>query len=129
MYHSSFWPRLDFYKFLAKLPDLKKTTSTHERKLQVWLPDTIVYNDPGLQPYWVYTGKDGIVWKTEDFIDKDIVSKMANQFKLDELVCVAKCVDWDAGNGVKKATVTALNARDMTYQIPAFTSCGSIVVL
>jgi len=26
---------------------LKKTSSTHERRLNVWIPDTIVYNDPG----------------------------------------------------------------------------------
>ena len=40
----------------------------------------------------MYTGQDGIVRKTEDFGDKDIISKMGNQMgnKLFELVAIAK---------------------------------------
>ena len=71
---------MEFYKFLAKREDLKKNSSTHERKLKLWIPDTVIYNDPGQQPYWVYTGHDGVVRKTEEFFDKDIVAKFANQF-------------------------------------------------
>lgn len=36
-------PKNEFYKFLAKRP--KKSSSMHERKLHLWIPDTIVYND------------------------------------------------------------------------------------
>ena len=86
-------PKLNFYRYLAKLPDLKKVGNAHEWKLNLWIPDTIVYNDGGLQPFWVYTGEDGVVWKTEAFSEKDIISKMANQFKLDELVSIAKFSD------------------------------------
>jgi len=104
-------PKNEFYKFLAKKP--KKSSSMHERKLHLWIPDTIVYNDGSNQPFWVYTGSDGIVRKTEDFTEKDIISKMANQFKLDELICIAK-------QGSDGAVVELLNARDIVTKIPMF---------
>lgn len=111
-------PKLDFYKFLAKWPDLKKVSNFHERTLHMWVPDTIVYNDGANQPYWIYTGEDGIVRKTEDFTDKEIISKFANQFKLDELVCIARTVRGESNYGVQTADVEVLNARDIVQKIP-----------
>lgn len=42
-----FETKLKFFKFLAKRPDLKQKQNKHQRKLQLWIPDTIVYNDTG----------------------------------------------------------------------------------
>ena len=122
-------PRMEFYKFLAKKPNLKQRTKTHERKLKLWIPDTIVSNDSGMQPYWIYTGSDGVVRKTEEFNDKDIVVKMANQLKLDELICIAKTVAGESAYGVKRAGVELLNPRDLTTRMNTFLGGGDITVL
>lgn len=66
-------PFVFFYKYLAKRPEFgNKEPKLH--KLQLWVPDTVVYND-NCPPYWIYTGGDGFVYKTETFMDKHIIDQ------------------------------------------------------
>jgi hypothetical protein len=50
---------------------------TKYAKLELWIPDTIVFNDCDV-PYWIYTNSEGVVCRTEDFNERHVVSKMGN---------------------------------------------------
>lgn len=80
-------PFLYFYKFLARKPEFCKRDLTKYAKLELWIPDTVVYNDAEA-PYWIYTNNEGVVCRTEDFHDRHVVSKLGNQYSIDELVAV-----------------------------------------
>jgi hypothetical protein len=73
----SFLPFLYFYKFLARRPEFCKRDLTKYAKLELWIPDTIVFNDCDV-PYWIYTNSEGVVCRTEDFNERHVVSKMGN---------------------------------------------------
>ena len=54
-YDSDMMPFIHFYKFLAR-----RVNSHHNNKhehLQLYIPDTIVYNDQQ-EPYWLYSTYD-----------------------------------------------------------------------
>lgn len=59
-------------------------------KLKVWIPDTIVFNEPDMQPMWLYTNEEGEVWRTDIFQAKNIQQKLANFSSTNELVAVLK---------------------------------------
>lgn len=86
-------PFLYFYKYLARKPEYCKRDLTKYQKLELWIPDTIVFNDSEC-PYWIYTNHEGVVCRTEDFNERHIVSKLGNQYSIDELVVCCKYVTY-----------------------------------
>lgn len=120
--------KLKFYKFLAKRPDIKQKSTQHQRKLQLWIPDTIVYNDTGSPAVWVYTGEDGHVHKTESFQEKHIVSKLGDQYHLDEITAIIKLIDYDE-HGREFTEVEMLNSRDLAERAPACYGRGELCVI
>ena len=86
-------PYLYFYKFLARKPEFCKKDLTKFAKLELWIPDTIVFNDAE-SPYWIYTNNEGVVCRTENFSERHVVSKLGNQYSIDELVAVCKTVSY-----------------------------------
>ena len=119
---------LKFFKFLAKRPDLIQKGNQHHRKLQVWIPDTIVYNDQGSGVFWVYTGEDGFVHKTENFQDKHIVSKLGDQYHLDEVAAIIKSHEYDE-MGRDTSEIEFLNTRDLAERAPTLFGRGEITVI
>ena len=86
IYETDMNPFIFFYKFLAvksmeslDFDNPKKQASKYMR-LKMWVPDTLVYND-GDAPFWMYSGVDGLVYRTENFIDKHVLNKLGNQTK------------------------------------------------
>lgn len=61
------------------------------------MPDTIVFND-GDGPMWFYTGIDGYVYRQDNFIDRNITSKLCNYTSPDELVAVQKKTNYENNN-------------------------------
>jgi hypothetical protein len=116
---------LKFFKFLAKKPNLKQSSSQHQRKLRLWLPDTVVYNDVGSPAFWVYTGEDGWVHKTENFQEKHVVSKLGDQYHLDEVTAVMKTIDYDE-NGLEFTDIEILNSRDLAERAQASYGRGEL---
>ena len=84
-------PFLYFYKLLARKPEFCKRDLTRFAKLELWIPDTVVFNDAD-QPYWIYTNNEGLVCRTENFSERHVVAKLGNQYSIDELVAVCKTV-------------------------------------
>lgn len=70
-------PFLYFYKFLARKPEFCKRDLTRFAKLELWIPDTVVFNDAD-QPYWIYTNNEGLVCRTENFSERHVVAKLGN---------------------------------------------------
>ena len=85
--HDLFQPGIKFLKFLARKPSNKELNKFSLLKL--WIPDTIVY-EQGIDPYWIYSGFDGLVYRTEKFYDKTVVSKLGNKYQLNELSAIIK---------------------------------------
>lgn len=123
-----FETKLKFYKFLAKRTDLKQSSSQHQRKLQLWIPDTIVYNDMGSGAFWIYTGEDGYVHKTENFQDKHVISKLGDQYHLDEIAAVIKMSDYDESNR-PTSEIEFLNSRDLAERAPTCFGRGAVMVI
>jgi len=73
-YETDVQPNVFFYKFLCKRFQAK---NKHER-LRVPIPDTIVFQDSGLDPFWLYSDDEGFVNRTTKFDDRDILRKMGN---------------------------------------------------
>lgn len=61
----------------------------------MWIPDTIVYEEGGIEPFWLYSGLDGFVYRSEKFPERSVVTKFGNQFALNELSCIFKFKDFD----------------------------------
>ena len=68
VYDTPLVPFMFFYKFLAKRPPEQITTATKRKflsnigKLQLWIPDTVVYGDTEI-PFWIYSSLEGFVYK------------------------------------------------------------------
>ena len=90
--NKNFQPGIYFYKFLAKKKENKLTEQNKFSLLQLWIPDTIV-NESGIDPYWIYSGYDGYVYRSDKFYDRMIVSKLGNKYHLNELSAIIKYQD------------------------------------
>jgi len=84
-------PFLYFYKYLARRAEFCKRDLTKFQKLELWIPDTVVFNESDA-PYWIYTNHEGVVCRTENFSERYVVSKLGNQYSIDELVVCCKYV-------------------------------------
>lgn len=60
--------------------------------LKLWIPDTIISADGDYPPMWFYSSDDGYVFRTDNFIAKNIENKIAGFGNTDELVGVLKKV-------------------------------------
>ena len=85
-YYGEVAPCSSFYKFLCKV----KTSKSNHETLKIPIPDTIVYNDSGLDPYWLYSDNEGFIRRTSKFADKDIIRKMGNPLNVDEAAALIK---------------------------------------
>lgn len=104
-------PNVFFYKLMARkefspaayeevdtaAADLSKRL---EVRLKVWVPDTIVFNDQDMQPYWVYSSKEGLVHRLDQINSRMVQSKLAYFTSPDELVAVLKKPSIDKGECV-----------------------------
>ena len=76
---------------MARRIEYLKKDLTKFSKLELWIPDTIVYGESDY-PFWIYTNHEGVVCRTENFSERHIVSKLGNQYSIDELIAVCKTV-------------------------------------
>lgn len=82
----------------------------------------------GSGAFWIYTGEDGYVHKTENFQDKHVVSKLGDQYHLDEIAAIIKISDFDERN--KPTTeIEFLNSRDLAERVPTWFGRGSVIVI
>lgn len=84
-YTYDFGPTCSFFKFLSVHSRLDGCT----RKLQLWVPDTIVYNDTD-RPYWIYSDLEGEVTRIESFTEKDLIDKIGRNLPTGTPVGVIK---------------------------------------
>jgi len=87
-YRSDILPCIYFYKFLAPK---EKYSIDQKSRVKINIPDTIVYNDRDV-PFWIFTGMDGLVYRTEKFNSKQVSEKLGNYLSANELVAVSKTV-------------------------------------
>jgi hypothetical protein len=84
-------PYLYFYKLLAK-KEVDENVPDHHR-LQLNLPDTIVYNDGDLPMIWLYTdSSNGLVYRQDNIGSRQVLAKLIDRADEDEVVCVLKKV-------------------------------------
>lgn len=119
-------PLLQFYKLMGKKVDYNPHSShPHKYRCRLWLPDTIVFND-GDGPMWFYTGADGYVYRQDNFIDKNITSKLCNYTSPDELVALLKKTNYENNNN----DIKLLSSREVISMTPGLIrSKGEINVL
>lgn len=91
-------------------------------RLRMWVPDTVVYND-GDAPFWIYSGVDGLVYRTENFIDKHVVNKLGNSGSPDELVAILKYPEFGDGHAVGNH-FQLLNTRELHSNLQRITGMG-----
>ena len=118
-YYNDLQPFLFFYKYLAKKTDMQEV-SKHSN-LKVWIPDTVVYND-NWAPFWVYWSDDGYVYKTENFNEKHLHTKMWNPNNLDEVVAVTKFIEFDDDNHMCGQITQAITTQDIYLQLQSYNS-------
>jgi len=86
---SKFKPKLFGYRFLAPLPEVPPSIFPKQQRLQLWVPNTLVY-DRESPPFWIYS-KDGFVYRTDDFTDSQAINRLGSVNKY-ELVAVCRTV-------------------------------------
>ena len=75
-----------FWKYLAqKSEEFRESGNQPDQihknlnpKLKVWIPDTIILNDNDETEnfnFWLYSNEAGEVWRTDDFTQKNTVSR------------------------------------------------------
>ena len=82
-------PGVFFYRYLAPLPDVPASIFPKNARLQMWIPNTIVY-DGDSAPFWLYT-RDSHVYRINNYTDAQVISRFGSVNKY-ELVAVAKSV-------------------------------------
>jgi hypothetical protein len=82
-------PNIYFYRFLAPLPDVPQTVVTRIDRLELWVPNTIVY-DGISSPFWIYS-KAGRVYRADNYTQAQAVSRFGSHNR-HELVAIAKTV-------------------------------------
>ena len=87
-YTFDFNPTVSFFKFLCVAPRFQSSDS----KLQIWVPDTIVYNDTN-RPYWVYSNLSGEVCRIEQFEARHVFDKLKRG--AEEVCAVLKIQQYD----------------------------------
>jgi len=87
-------------------------------RLKVWIPDTIVYHDLETN-YWLYSNEACVVWRTDKFEPKTVISKLSNFCSQNELVGVQKYTQY-IGNTKTKL----LTANDLSYAVSSVSSSG-----
>ncbi|CAG9322875.1 unnamed protein product [Blepharisma stoltei] len=90
-YTFDFSPALNFFKFLCVLPKYQNNSN----KLELWVPDTIIYNDIE-RPYWIYSDHKGRVCRGEHFEEGHIISKLSRSEMGFGPVAVLKKVHYDS---------------------------------
>ena len=113
-----------FYKFLAKKTDLQET-SKHSN-LKLWIPDTIVYNDDWA-PFWLYCSEDGYVYKTENFTEKHIQTKIGNLNNYNEVVAVTKYPDHDENDFLWGHVTQAITTDDLVHSLQRYNSSDGMI--
>jgi hypothetical protein len=84
-------PYLYFYKLLAKKEVDEEVSDQH--RLQLNLPDTIVYNDGDLPMMWLYTdSSNSLVHRQDNIGSRQVLAKFCDRADEDEVVCVLKKV-------------------------------------
>eukprot|EP00347_Sterkiella_histriomuscorum_P010413 403376398 len=95
-YDGELMPFVNFYKFLAKRSGSHMNNKFDQ--LQVYIPDTIVYNDQQ-DPYWLYSNYEGHIQRANKFDERDVIKKLGNPFRIDEAIAVVKTQDYDENTG------------------------------
>jgi len=80
-YTYDFAPNITFFKFL--------TTHSSKKKLKVWVPDTIVYNDTQ-EPFWIYSNLQGEVCKLFSFSNNTILTAFGRGAEESQPVAILK---------------------------------------
>jgi LMBR1 domain-containing protein 1 len=111
-------PGVSFFKYLARKPvgSYRQLTSTVNR-LRLNIPDTIVFNDED-SPIWLYTSDKGYIYRTENFFDQHIMSRLGNSTTPEEVVAVFKRLKYN--NKAKRQlgfTTTVLNTYDLSARL------------
>ena len=116
-YYYDLRPLLLFYKFLAKKTDMQEV-SKHSN-LKLWIPDTVVYNDDWA-PFWLYCSEDGYVYKTENFTEKHLQTKIGNPNNHNEVVAVTKYIDHDENDIMSGHQTQTITTEDLIHSLQSY---------
>ncbi len=93
VYHTTkLRPKIFSYRFLAPLPDIPASVFPKSQRLQLWIPNTLVY-DGESAPFWVFS-KDGYVYRVDNFTNTQAANRLGSVNKY-ELVAVSRTVFLD----------------------------------
>mmetsp|Transcript_555 Transcript_555/g.601 ORF Transcript_555/g.601 Transcript_555/m.601 type:complete len:84 (-) Transcript_555:442-693(-) len=67
-------------------------------------------------PYWIYTNSEGVVVRTDQFNERHVVSKIGNQYAIDELVAVCKMADNREGHLVGNRCIL-MSTRELAQKM------------
>ena len=99
----------------------KKVKKTYP-KLKLYIPDTIILNDPEVQ-YWIYTDEEGYVKKSEIFNENDIIEKFKSSSNDDsELIGVSKTPLYK-GSRLDENQLILLNIDELERALYSKQSC------
>ena len=79
-------PLIAFFKLLAK----KESNENPGLRLKLNIPDTLVYNDTDLPPFWIYTDADGYATRVDGFNSRQVVASFTQGTSEEEVVAVFK---------------------------------------
>lgn len=122
-YSHTLAPGIAFYKFLAR-----RSNKPNVSRLEIPIPDTIVFNE-SMMPVWMYTGEDGLIYRTETFHDHLIHNKFGMVDHPWEVVAVVKKTKWHAG--LKKyhgLSTYVINSTDLRSRLSEFSGGEPCVV-
>jgi len=77
------------YRFLAPLPDVSAAIFPKQQRLQMWVPNTLIY-DGESSPFWLFS-KDGLVYRIDNFTNTQALNRLGSVNKY-ELVAVSRLV-------------------------------------
>ena len=84
--------------------------------MKLWIPDTIVYQ-AGMDPFWIYSGFDGLVYRSDKFNDRTIVSKLGSKYMLGELSAILKFEDFDDSGRPNGNQAMLLSTKELAIRI------------
>eukprot|EP00347_Sterkiella_histriomuscorum_P019089 403342991 len=114
--HEHLQPGINFYKFLAKKSSHNNQDQNKFSLLKVWIPDTIVYQ-VGQEPFWIYSGFDGCVYRADKFYERSIVSKLGSKYMLNELSAIVKFEDYTDSGSPNGNQVILQSTKELAIRI------------
>lgn len=123
----TFQPSVYFWKFLVVRPDYEKENRRKYKKLNLYIPDTLVFNESDVN-FWIYTDVSGRVCRTDYFSDSDIIEKFKSHSNDSnkEVLAVFKTPIY-SGDLLESNHLEVLNQDDLEKHLFSKSSSPSVI--